>query len=138
MRRHLFVLAVSWTTITTAVLSVAAQNLPPGQASAMGSVSRITKAVNYRLRADAVNISLHGTDLMSNASGEAKVQGKKSSVEIEAKVEGLDDPTRFGLEYLTYVLWAVSPQGRAVNLGELVLDHHSSHVKAITDLQTFG
>lgn len=138
MRKHLFVFAVSWMTVTTAVLGVAAQNLPPGQVSAMGSVSRTTKAVNYRLRTDAVNIGLHGTELMSNASGEAKVQGKKSSVEIEAKVEGLDDPTRFGLEYLTYVLWAVSPQGRAVNLGELVLDHGNSHLKAITDLQTFG
>src|SRR5262249_22639978 len=62
----------------------------------------------------------------------------KSSIEIDAKFDNLDDPTRFGLEYLTYVLWAVSPEGRAVNLGELVLDNRSSHVKAITDLQTFG
>src|SRR5262249_48856963 len=70
--------------------------------------------------------------------GEAKVEGKKNSVEIDAKFEGLDDPTRFGLEYLTYVLWGVSPQGRAVNLGELVLDHGRSQRKAITDMQTFG
>jgi outer membrane protein OmpA-like peptidoglycan-associated protein len=59
-------------------------------------------------------------------------------VEIEAKFEGLDDPTKLGLEYLTLVLWAVSPEGRAVNLGELVLDHNNSHLKAITDMQTFG
>jgi outer membrane protein OmpA-like peptidoglycan-associated protein len=107
---------------------------PAGQPS----VSHTTKAVNYRLRGDAVNISFHGTDLMASATGAAKVAGKKSSVEIDASFENLDDPTRFGLEYLTYVLWAVSPQGRAVNLGELVLDHHNSHLKAITDLQTFG
>lgn len=123
---------------------VVAQTQPAGapgtatQPAATASVSHTTKAVNYRLRGDAVEIGFHGTDLMSNASGEAKVEGKKSSVEIDAKFENLDDPTRFGLEYLTYVLWAVSPQGRAVNLGELVLDHHSSHLKAITDMQTFG
>ena len=102
------------------------------------SVSRTTTAVNYRLRGDALTIGFHGTELMAGATGEAKVEGKKSSIDIDAKFENLDDPTRFGLEYLTYVLWAVSPQGRAVNLGELVLDHHSSHVKAITDMQTFG
>ncbi|MGC2695380.1 MAG: OmpA family protein, partial [Candidatus Angelobacter sp.] len=101
-------------------------------------VHRTTKAVNYRLRGDAVKVEFHGTELMQNASGEAKVTGKKSNVEIEAKFEGLDDPTKFGLEYLSLVLWAISPEGRAVNLGELVNDHNNSHVKAITDMQTFG
>jgi outer membrane protein OmpA-like peptidoglycan-associated protein len=134
MRKHLSVFAIS----CLAVLALAGQNTPSPASGPVVSVSRTTKAVNYRLRADAVNIDLHGTELMSNASGEAKVQGKKSSVEIEATFENLDEPTRFGLEYLTYVLWAVSPQGRAVNLGELVLDNGKSHVKAITDLQTFG
>ena len=101
-------------------------------------VHRTTKAVNYRLRGDSVKIDFHGTELMQNASGEAKVTGKKSSVEIDAKFDGLDDPTKFGLEYLSLVLWAISPEGRAVNLGELVFDHNSSRVKAITDMQTFG
>jgi outer membrane protein OmpA-like peptidoglycan-associated protein len=101
-------------------------------------VRRTTKAVNYKLRGDTVKIDFHGTELMQNASGEAKVSGKKSSVEIDAKFESLDDSTKFGLEYLSLVLWAISPEGRAVNLGELVVDHNSSHVKAITDMQTFG
>src|SRR6266849_5414435 len=117
--------------------AVAAAGQPQPAASA-ASVSRTTKAVNYRLRNDAVKIDFRGTELMQNASGEAKVTGKKSNVEIEAKFEGLDDPTKLGLEYLTLVLWAVSPEGRAVNLGELVLDHNNSRLKAITDMQTFG
>ncbi len=94
--------------------------------------------MNYRLRGDAVKVDFHGTELMQNASGEARVTGKKSSVEIDAKFDGLEDPTKFGLEYLSLVLWAISPEGRAVNLGELVIDHNSSRVKAITDMQTFG
>src|SRR5882724_2215270 len=132
MKKHLacFVLLCS------AALAAAGQGQPA--ASSASNVSRTTKAVNYRLRGDAVKIDFRGTELMQNASGEAKVTGKKSSVEIEAKFEGLDDPTKLGLEYLALVLWAVSPEGRAVNLGELVVDHNSSRVKAITDMQTFG
>jgi len=75
---------------------------------------------------------------MQNASGEAKVEGKRTNIEVDAKFEGMDSATKFGLEYLTYVAWAISPQGRAVNLGELALDHGKGHLKAFTDLQTFG
>jgi outer membrane protein OmpA-like peptidoglycan-associated protein len=119
----------------TALSAASQAQSTPAQTTA---VHRTTKAVNYRLRGDAIKIDFHGTELMQNASGEAKVTGKKSNVEIDAKFDGLDDPTKFGLEYLSLVLWAVSPEGRAVNLGELVIDHNSSRVKAITDMQTFG
>jgi outer membrane protein OmpA-like peptidoglycan-associated protein len=102
------------------------------------TVSRTTKAMHYRQQGGTVRTGFQGTDLMSRASGEAKVEGKKTNIEIDAKFQGLEDATKFGLEYLTYVLWAVSPQGRAVNLGELTLDHGKGHVKAFTDMQTFG
>ena len=101
-------------------------------------VSRTTKAVNFG-RTGSTKLNLHGTDLMSHAYGELKVQSKGGRIEVEAKISGLDPASRFGLEYLTYVLWAVSPQGRADNLGEVVLDQHGSgKVKATTELQTFG
>jgi outer membrane protein OmpA-like peptidoglycan-associated protein len=119
-------------------ISILAAGQSQPAAAQTTSVSRTTKAINYRLRGGDVKVDFHGTDLMGSAIGEAKVAGKKSSVEIDAHFENLDDPTKFGLEYLSLVLWAVSPEGRAVNLGELVLDHNSSHVKAITDMQTFG
>jgi outer membrane protein OmpA-like peptidoglycan-associated protein len=112
-----------------------------GQAPPAGSVknvSRTTKAVNYRRAGGTTMINFQGTELMQVASGEAKVQNKGNRIEIEAKFMGLDDATKFGLEYLTYVLWAVSPQGRAVNLGEVVLKSGAGQVKAITDMQTFG
>ncbi len=109
-----------------------------GQAPApTKSVSRTTKAVNYR-RAGAAKIDFQGTELMQQASGEARVQNKGSRTEIDARFIGLDEATKFGLEYLTYVLWAVSPGGRAVNLGELVLKSGAGEVKAISDMQTFG
>jgi outer membrane protein OmpA-like peptidoglycan-associated protein len=102
------------------------------------SVSRTTVAVNYRRAGNSTRISFQGTELMQGATGDAKVDSKSNRIEIEAKFENLDDATKFGLEYLTYVLWAVSPQGRAVNLGELTLKNRNGEVKAISDMQTFG
>ena len=102
-------------------------------------MSRTTKAVHYRLQGGTTKIDFRGTDLLQRASGEARVEGKKTNFEIDVKFQGVEDATKFGLEYLTYVLWAVSPQGRPVNLGELNLDHNgNAHLKAYTDLQTFG
>ena len=103
------------------------------------TVSRTTKAVHYRLQGGSTKVNFRGTDQLQRASGEARVEGKKTNFEIDVKFEGLEDATKFGLEFLTYVAWAVSPQGRPVNLGELSLDQHgNAHLKAYTDLQTFG
>ncbi len=114
--------------------STAVANKPAAPAT---SVSRTAKAVNYPRKGN-LKVSFQGTELMSGASGEAKVENKGGRVEIEARLEGLDPATKFGLEYLTYVLWAISPEGRAVNLGEVELDHGKSHVRAILEMQTFG
>lgn len=103
------------------------------------TVSRTTKAVHYRLQGGSTKVDFQGTDLLQRATGEAHVDGKKTNFEIEAKFQNLEEATKFGLEFLTYVAWAVSPQGRPVNLGELSLDHNgNAHLKAYTDLQTFG
>ncbi len=76
---------------------------------------------------------------MPAAAGEAKVESKRGAMEIEAEFRGLDKPTAFGNEYLTYVLWAISPEGRSVNLGEvLVGGNHRSKLDVTTDLQTFA
>ena len=102
-------------------------------------VSRTTKAMHYRLQGGTSKVEFQGSELLQRASGEAKVEGKKTNFEIDAKFQGIEDATKFGLEYLTYVLWAVSPQGRPVNLGEVSLDKSgNAHLKAFTDLQTFG
>ncbi|MGC2419175.1 MAG: OmpA family protein [Candidatus Acidiferrales bacterium] len=107
-------------------------------ASSNPAASRTAKAMTYRRGGGAVKVSLHGTDLMAQATGEARVENKGNRVEIEAKFQNIEDATKFGLEYLTYVLWAVSPEGRAVNLGEVQIKNGSAQVKAITDMQTFG
>jgi len=102
------------------------------------TIARTIKAANYRRASGATKVSFHGTELMQGASGEARVENKNSRMEIEVKFTGLEDSAKFGLEYLTYVFWAVSPQGRAENLGEVPLKNGSAQIKAVTDMQTFG
>jgi outer membrane protein OmpA-like peptidoglycan-associated protein len=102
-------------------------------------VSRTTRAVSYRHRSGATKINFQGTDLMPAAAGEAKVESKRGTLAVEAEFSGLDKPTSFGNEYLTYVLWAISPEGRPVNIGEvLVGDNHRSKLDVTTDLQAFA
>jgi outer membrane protein OmpA-like peptidoglycan-associated protein len=102
-------------------------------------VSRSVQAVNYKHRGGATKLDFAGTDLMPGANGQAKVEGKKGYIEIEVEFGNLQSPTTFGNEYLTYILWAISPEGRAVNLGEvLVGDNHRSKLDVTTDLQAFA
>jgi outer membrane protein OmpA-like peptidoglycan-associated protein len=101
--------------------------------------SRTTTAVNYKHRSGATKVDFSGTNLMPNATGQAKVESKKGYIEIEVEFGNLEKPTTFGNEYLTYILWAISPEGRAVNLGEvLVGDNHRSKLDVTTDLQAFA
>jgi outer membrane protein OmpA-like peptidoglycan-associated protein len=102
-------------------------------------VSRTTQAVSYKHRSGATKINFQGTDLMPGAAGEAKVESKRGALKIEAEFSGLDRPTSFSHEYLTYVLWAISPEGRPVNIGEvLVGDNRRSKLDVTTDLQAFA
>jgi outer membrane protein OmpA-like peptidoglycan-associated protein len=102
-------------------------------------VSRSVQAVNYRHRSGSSKLDFTGTDLMSSASGMAEVNSKRGSIQIDAEFGSLRKPTTFGNEYLTYVLWAISPEGRAVNLGEvLVGENHRSKLHVTTDLQAFA
>jgi len=102
-------------------------------------VSRSVQAVDYEHRSGASKLDFAGTDLMPSANGEAKVNSRRGSIEIDAEFGDLQIPTTFGNEYLTYVLWAISPEGRAVNLGEvLVGDNHRSKLRVTSDLQAFA
>ncbi len=102
-------------------------------------ISRTVQAVNYRHRSGATDLDLAGTALLPAADGKAKVRSKRGTMEVEADFGSLQSPTAFGGEYLTYVLWAISPEGRAVNLGEvLVGGNDRSKLTATTDLQAFA
>jgi outer membrane protein OmpA-like peptidoglycan-associated protein len=102
-------------------------------------ISRSVQAVNYQHRSGSSKVDFAGTDLMPSANGVAEVNSKRGSIAVEAEFGDLQKPTTFGNEYLTYVLWAISPEGRAVNLGEVLLGgNHRSKLNVTTDLQAFA
>jgi outer membrane protein OmpA-like peptidoglycan-associated protein len=99
---------------------------------------RTVKAINYQHRGRATKIDFLGTDILPGARGEAKVAGEKGYVRIEAEFDGLQPATSNGVEYLTYVLWAITPEGRTANLGEVLLDGAKSKLNVTTEMQVFG
>jgi outer membrane protein OmpA-like peptidoglycan-associated protein len=102
-------------------------------------ISRSVQAVNYRHHSGVSEVGFAGTALLPSANGEAKVRSKRGTMEVEAEFGSLQSPSAFGGEYLTYVMWAISPEGRPVNLGEvLVGDNNRSKLTATTDLQAFA
>ncbi|HUQ92118.1 MAG TPA: OmpA family protein [Bryobacteraceae bacterium] len=100
--------------------------------------ARTAKAINYRHRSGATKIDFRGTELLARAHGEAKVESKQGYIEIEVEFDNLEPATKNGEEYLTYVLWAITPEGRTSNLGEILLNGTRAKLNVTTELQVFG
>ena len=101
-------------------------------------VARTMKAINYNHRSGSTKIDFRGTALLPEARGEASVESKQGVIRIDARMEKLQPATKFGPEYLTYVMWAITPEGRATNVGEVLLNGDKTRLDATTDLQSFG
>src|SRR3954470_6526214 len=100
---------------------------------------RTAKAINYRHRSGATKVDFRGTELLAGSRGEAKVESKKGYIEIEVEFDGMQPASKNGAEYLTYVLWAVTPEGRTSNLGEVLIGGGSKgKLDVSTELQVFG
>jgi len=101
-------------------------------------IARTTTAINYNHRSGSTHIDFRGTELLPDARGEARVESKQGVIKIDARMEKLQPATKFGPEYLTYVMWAITPEGRATNVGEVLLNGDNSKLDATTELQSFG
>jgi hypothetical protein len=101
-------------------------------------VSRTTKAINYHHRTGTTHIDFRGTELMPTARGEASVNSQLGSTKIETHLDHMTPASQYGPEYMTFVLWAITPEGRAMNLGEVVLEGNHANLLSTTDLQSFG
>jgi outer membrane protein OmpA-like peptidoglycan-associated protein len=103
-------------------------------------VGRDIPAINYFHRNGSTKIGFAGTALLSGAKGEAKVDARAGRTSIDANFVGLTPANGFGPEYLTYVLWAITPEGRPVNLGEVLPtgSKDKNQITVTTNLQTFG
>src|SRR5580698_193698 len=105
-------------------------------------VEHTIAAVNYLHRGGSTRIDFAGTPIMQVGKGSAKVESERGVIKINAEFKNMAPPSSFGPEYLTYVLWAISPDGRPVNLGELTLNGYGmgsdSKIDTTSDIQTFG
>jgi hypothetical protein len=105
-------------------------------------VEHTIAAVNYLHRGGSTRIDFNGTPIMAMGKGSAKVESERGVIKIGAEFKNMAPPSSFGPEYLTYVLWAISPDGRPVNLGELTLNGYGmgsdSKIDTTSDIQTFG
>jgi outer membrane protein OmpA-like peptidoglycan-associated protein len=101
-------------------------------------VERTTNAVSYRHRSGWTKVDLRGTPLAPDATGHADVNSRPGYIEVKTEMHKLLPASQYGPEYLTYVLWAITPEGRSKNLGEVVLDGGGSHLDVTTDLQAFA
>ncbi|HEV8038131.1 MAG TPA: OmpA family protein [Bryobacteraceae bacterium] len=126
------------------VLSAQVQNGTPPPAGESQPVFRVTvverttNAVSYRHRSGWTKVDLHGTPLAPQATGHADVNSRPGYIEIKTQMHHLESAQHYGPEYLTYVLWAITPEGRSKNLGEVVLEDGNSHLDVTTDLQAFA
>lgn len=109
------------------------------QTPASTLTGRTIKAIGYSVGGGSTNVDLTSTGLLGQANGQARVEARPGVTTVECEVQGLTQPTQIGMEFLTYVLWAVSPEGRAINLGEVLLDNNGrGKLKATTQLQSFS
>ncbi len=101
-------------------------------------VQRDLDAVNYLHRSGSTRVGFKGTTLLPQATGEAKVTSERGGITIDARFKGLPPANGFGPEYLTYVLWAITPDGRPSNLGEVLPAGEKNNITVTTSLQSFG
>lgn len=119
-------------------LMASAQMQAPMYPNRGSLISRTALAVNYGHRGATTKIDFEGTDLLPKANGEANVKSKQGRIEIEVEFDELQSATRFGNEYMTYVMWAITPEGRSSNLGEVILNGNRSHLAVTTEFQSFA
>ena len=102
-------------------------------------INKSIKAVGYEVGGGATKIIFLGTSAASQASGEAKVEAKTGGTSIELKVTSMPQPTTLGAEFLTYVLWTVTPDGNTTNIAEISIDKQGNgRLSTRAQSQTFA
>ncbi|MGH9395790.1 MAG: OmpA family protein [Terriglobia bacterium] len=123
-------------------VSALAQTQPPPSRTVpiyrVTVVGRTIQAINYRSLSGSTNIAFRGTSLMPRSSGKAEVTSKQSATRIQAEFKNMEPATSFGPEYLTYILWAITPDGRPTNVAEIIPDGGKAKVDVSVNYQAFG
>jgi outer membrane protein OmpA-like peptidoglycan-associated protein len=115
----------------------AAQTQQPEPAANV--ISGTVAAIGYPVGGGSIKVNMVGTSAASQASGEAKVEAKTGGTTIELKVTGMPQPTSIGAEFLTYVLWTVTPDGTTTNLGQIPMNQNGEgKLEVRAQSQTFA
>lgn len=102
-------------------------------------INKSIKAVGYEVGGGATKVIFLGTSAAPQARGEAKVEAKTGGTSIELKVTSMPQPTTLGAEFLTYVLWTVTPDGNTTNIAEIPIDNQGNgKLSAKAQSQTFA
>jgi outer membrane protein OmpA-like peptidoglycan-associated protein len=131
--------AIAW--VVLGAMGVLAQAQTPQEIPASSLISKSTVAIGFTVGGGATKVDMTGTEAMPQANGEAKVQARANAglTNIELSVKGMTPPSNIGAEYLTFVLWAVTPDGRTGNLGEILINKNGEgKLTATTPAQTFS
>jgi outer membrane protein OmpA-like peptidoglycan-associated protein len=131
--------ALAWMVLGTTGALARAQT--PQEIPASSLISKSTVAIGFTVGGGSTKVDLHGTELMPQANGEARVQAKANAglTNIEIAVKGMTPPSKLGAEYLTFVLWVVTPEGRTGNAGEILINKNGEgKLSATTPAQTFS
>jgi outer membrane protein OmpA-like peptidoglycan-associated protein len=141
MRKGLFQFSFAFLIFSAAVCaqqSSAPAQRPDQSIYHVTMVGKTVTAISYQHRSGSTMVDFRGTPLMPLAKGNAKVDSKQGSIIVNASFRDMQPAQMFGKEYLTYVLWAITPEGKPNNLGEVLLDGGKSKLTATTNLQSFG
>jgi hypothetical protein len=131
--------------IASAALLLGPVTEVPGRADgpiyeiSVNTVERTANVINYCPRRGTTKLELRGAALTPDAHGDIEVENKNGLIEIETEIHDLIPASAFGSVYLTYVLWAIPPDGRPVSVSEVLLDENSrAKFEVATKLQAFG
>ena len=132
------ILKVSWVALCLTTIAAAQGQEQPAIPQA-GLTTKSVKAIGYRVKGGSTKVDLNGTDLMPQATGEAKVDAKTGATSIEVSLKNMSQPSGLGAEFLTFVLWVVTPDGRSGNTGEILINKNGEgKLTATTPAQTFS
>jgi outer membrane protein OmpA-like peptidoglycan-associated protein len=139
MRRGaILLLVIAGLAISFGITSWAAKHSQQQPSYHVTMVPATIVTINYQHRSGSTAIGFQGSPLLPFAKGRAKVTGKVGRIQINAEFSKLEPAQKFGPEYLTYVLWAITPEGKSNNLGEILLSGDKTKIDVTTSLQTFG
>ena len=136
-RNKVFGIAFLLAWFTASFKAVEAQEQPEIPQSDL--ITKSVKTIGYTVRGGSTRVAFHGTELMPQATGEAKLEAKTGATSIDIALKNVTQPSVLGAEFLTYVLWVVTPDGRSGNTGEILIKKNGEgRLSATTPAQTFS